>query len=125
MEAGVGDRLSPVPPSDFSNYVPHAPAQPLEGQIAGLYGDAMTAGQNQIVVLNKGSTDGVERGHVLALWRDGRETIDNTDGRRVRIKLPNERHGTLFVFRVFDRMSYALVMAVEHPVEIGDRFSQP
>jgi LysM repeat protein len=125
MEAGVGDRLAPVPPRDFSNYVPHAPSQPISGQIAALYGDAMTAGQNQIVVLNKGTADGVERGHVLALLRDGRRVVDPTDGLRTRIKLPNERHGTLFVFRVFDRMSYALVMTVEHPVEVGDRFTQP
>jgi hypothetical protein len=125
MEAGVGDRLSPVPPADFSNFVPHAPAQPVNGQIAALYGDSMTAGQNQIVVLNKGTADGLERGHVLALLRDGRRLVDPTDGFRTRIKLPNERHGTLFVFRVFDRMSYALVMSVEQPVEVGDRFTQP
>jgi hypothetical protein len=62
---------------------------------------------------------------VLALLRDGRRLVDPTDGLRTRIKLPNERHGTLFVFRVFDRMSYALVMSVEQPVEVGDRFEQP
>jgi len=125
MEAGVGDRLSPVPPRDFSNFVPHAPTQPISGQIASLYGDSLSAGQNQIVALNKGSADGMERGHVLALMRDGRRVTDSTDGLRTRIKLPNERHGTLFVFRVFDRMSYALVMSVEQPVSVGDRFSQP
>ena len=33
-----------------------------------------------------------------------------------KIKLPDERHGVLFVFRVFSRMSYALILSVKEPV---------
>ncbi len=125
QEAGVGDRLSPVPAREYANYAPHAPQSPLAGQIVSIYGDALTAGQNQIVSLNKGARDGVERGHVLALWRDGVRTIDKTDATRPLMKLPDERHGMLFVFRVFDRMSYALILSVKDPVKAGDRFTQP
>ncbi|CAG1019311.1 hypothetical protein BURC_04184 [Burkholderiaceae bacterium] len=125
QEANVGDRLAPVPPREFSNYAPHAPASPMAGQIVSLYGDALTAGQNQIVALNRGARDGVERGHVLALWRAGDRVIDKTDPSRPTIKLPDERHGMLFVFRVFDRMSYALILSVKDPVKPGDRFTQP
>lgn len=125
QEANIGDRLAPVPPREFSNYAPHAPASPIAGQIVSLYGDALTAGQNQIVALNRGARDGVERGHVLALWRDGVRVIDRTDPSRPTIKLPDERHGMLFVFRVFDRMSYALILTVNEPVKPGDRFTQP
>ena len=125
QEANVGDRLSPVPPREFANYAPHAPAAPLAGQIVSLYGDALTAGQNQIVALNRGARDGMERGHVLALWRSGIKTIDKTDASRTPITLPDERHGMLFVFRVFDRMSYALILSVKNPVSPGDRFTEP
>lgn len=125
LEAGVGDRLAPVPPREFSNYAPHAPQSPIEGRIVSIYGEALTAGQNQIVALNKGSADGMERGHVLALWSAGERMIDKTDPARPTIKLPDERHGTLFVFRVFDRMSYALILSVKSPVKSGDKFTQP
>jgi hypothetical protein len=125
QEANVGDRLAPVPAREFTNYAPHAPASPIAGQIVSLYGDALTAGQNQIVALNRGARDGVERGHVLALWRTGNKVIDRTDPSRPTIKLPDERHGLLFVFRVFDRMSYALILSVKEPVKPGDRFTQP
>jgi hypothetical protein len=125
QEAGVGDRLSPVPPNEFSNYAPHAPQGAMAGQIVSVYGEALQAGQNQIVSLNRGTRDGVERGHVLALWRDGISVIDPTDPSRPTIKLPDERHGNLFVFRVFDRMSYALILTVKEPVKSGDRFTQP
>jgi hypothetical protein len=125
QEAGVGDRLSPIPAREFSNYAPHAPSGNMAGQIVSIYGDALTAGQNQIVSLNKGARDGMERGHVLALWRDGEKVLDKTDPSRPTIKLPDERHGMLFVFRVFDRMSYALILSVKEPVKSGDRFTQP
>jgi nucleoid-associated protein YgaU len=125
LEAGVGDRLSPLPAREFSNYAPHAPASNVTGQIVSIYGDALTAGRNQIVALNKGARDGMERGHVLALWHKGERVIDKTDASRPTIKLPDERHGMLFVFRVFDRMSYALILSVKEPVVPGDRFTQP
>ena len=125
QEIGVGDRLSPVPQRSFSRYVPHAPAQPIAGQIVSIYGEALNAGQNQIVALNRGSRDGLERGHVLALWQDGRRTIDRTGGKAEEIKLPDERHGILFVFQVYARVSYALIISVKEPVRSGDRFTQP
>jgi LysM repeat protein len=126
-EAGVGDRLAPVQAREYTNYAPHPPAAPISGQIVSIYGDALTAGQNQIVALNRGAVDGIERGHVLALFRDGKLVVDPTEpGRtKTRIKLPDERHGVLFVFRVFSRMSYALILSVKEPVTPGDRFTQP
>ena len=125
QEAGVGDRLALVPAREYTNYAPHAPQGPMEGQIVSLYGDALTAGQNQIVALNRGTRDGMERGHVLALIRNGARVVDTTDASKPTLKLPDERHGLLFVFRVFDRMSYALILSVKDPVAPGDRFSQP
>jgi hypothetical protein len=125
QEAGVGDRLSPVPGREYTNYAPHPPAAPIAGQIVSIYGDGLTAGQNQIVSLNRGAVDGIERGHVLALYRDGKIVVDPTEKGRTKIKLPDERHGLLFVFRVFDRMSYALILSVKDPVARGDRFTQP
>ncbi len=125
IEANVGDRLSPVPARDLAAFVPHAPANPIGGRIISIYGDGLVAGQNQIVSLNRGARDGLERGHVLALWRAGRPAVDRTDDRRQAIQLPDERHGHLFVFRVFDRVSYALILSVQDQVRAGDRFTQP
>ena len=124
-EVGIGDRLAPLPPSEFKSYAPHAPSGAVSGQIVSIYGDAVNAGQSQIVSLNRGKVDGMERGHVLALWRDGDRVKDSTDPNRAMLKLPDERHGVLFVFSVFDRISYALIMQVAQPVKAGDRFTQP
>ena len=125
QEIGVGDRLSPTPQRSFLRYVPHAPAQPIGGQIVSIYGDGLNAGQNQIVALKRGLQDGMERGHVLALWQEGRRLVDSTSESRDLMKLPDERHGVLFVFQVYARVSYALILSVKEPVKPGDRFTQP
>jgi LysM domain len=125
LEAGIGDRLSPVPQQDLAAFAPRAPAAPVSGRIISVYGDALVAGQNQIVALSRGAKDGLERGHVLALWRAGSAAVDTTVTPRQAMQLPDERHGLLFVFRVFERVSYALILQVKEPVQAGDRFSQP
>ena len=41
------------------------------------------------------------------------------------VKLPDERTGLIFVFRVFDKLSYALVMRSTRPIYIGDVVQTP
>lgn len=125
QEVRIGDRLAPPPARDFDNFVPRAPEGQVNGQIVSVYGEALYAGQNQIVSLNRGARHGLERGHVLALWRAGSSLIDRTDPAKPTLRLPDERSGNLLVFRVFDNMSYALILSVQEPVKRGDRFSQP
>jgi hypothetical protein len=125
QEANIGDRLWRAPTTDWTAFVPHAPATPIEGRIVSIYGGALRAGQSQIVAINRGKRDGVARGHVLAMWRAGNRVPDRTDPLRPVLQLPDERNGLLFVFRVFERVSYALIVTTSEPVSAGDRFSQP
>ncbi|MBC7664090.1 MAG: LysM peptidoglycan-binding domain-containing protein [Caulobacter sp.] len=124
-DAAIGDRLAPSTLRDFAPFVPHPPAQPVNGKVVSLYGDAMSAGQNQIVSLNRGSRDGIERGTVLALWHEGAVTHDKSVDHGALMKLPDERIGIVFVFRVFDRMAYGLLLDTTQPSLPGDRVTQP
>ena len=124
-EVNIDDRLAPMPSRDFDAFAPHPPSGPMAGRIISVYGDSLNAGQNQIVSINKGARDGVERGHVMAVWRAGTSQVDTTDPARPVIRLPDERHGLMFVFTVFERVSYALILQVQDPVQAGDSFTQP
>jgi len=124
-EVAVGDRLAPATVRDFAPFVPHAPAGPVDGKVVSLYGDAMSAGSNQIVSLNRGARDGLERGTVLALWHEGAVRNDKTGDHAKLIKLPDQRIGNVFVFRVFDHMAYGLVLDTTDPTLPGDRVTQP
>lgn len=125
-EIRVGDRLLPQTLRDVPRYVPHAPATAIDGRIVKVHGNAVRyAGQNQVVILNRGQRDGLETGHVLALLKDSQRTNDRTDPAQPLMRLPSERNGLMMVFRTFDRVSYALVLEITDGVKVGDQFSQP
>ena len=125
-EMRVGDRLIPEPAREMVSYVPHAPINRIEGQIVSVYGSAVVyASENQVVVINRGTRDGIERGHVMAIRKDGQQLADRTDESKPQIKLPNERNGLLMVFRTFEQLSYALILQITDGVKVGDRFTNP
>src|SRR5512133_1252780 len=125
-EMRVGDRLLPEPPQQLLSYVPHAPQGPVNARIVSVYGSAVVnAAQNQVVVINLGTRDGIESGHVLAILKDGARLIDKTDAARPELKLPDERNGLLMVFRTFEKLSYALVLDITDGVKVGDRLVNP
>lgn len=126
-EIRVGDRLMPEPPRVLTSYIPHAPAQPVDGSIVSVYGDAVSlVGQNQVVALTLGQADGIEPGNVLTILRSGRRIDDRTlPSERAQLKLPDEPSGMLMVFRTFDRLSYALVLEITDTVMVGDRVTNP
>ncbi len=124
-EIGVGDRLVPVTVQPLVNYMPHRPERAINGRIISIYAGVNQAGTQNIVALNRGARDGLEVGHVLALLETGETVRDRTVDGRQYVKLPDERIGEMFVFRVAETISYGLVMRVTKPVKVGDRFIDP
>jgi hypothetical protein len=92
--------------------------------IHGGTGQVGEAGPQQIITINRGARDGVEVGHVLALYSLG-GSVRDVSQRDASIKLPDERAGLAFVFRVFNRVSYALVMTVTQPISPRDVVRTP
>lgn len=126
-EMRVGDRLLPEPGRQLVSYTPRAPEGKVDGAVVSMYGDSVAlAGQNQVVVINKGTADGLAPGHVLAIQRTGARFVDRSQpGERTEIKLPNERNGLMMVFRPFERLSYALILDTGAGVRVGDRVVDP
>lgn len=121
QEINKGDRFTPATGELLNNYIPHAPDGQLVARVMSIYGGVSQAGQNAIVTLNKGSRDGLENGHVLALYRKG----DTIKEKGKTFRLPDIRYGLLFVFRTFDRVAYGLVMQTRLPVELLDSAQTP
>lgn len=125
-EMRVGDRLVPEPERVFLSYTPRAPEGKVDGRIISVYGSAVVnASQNQVVVINRGSRNGVQSGHVMAILKDGARLVDKTDPDKPLLKLPDERNGLLMVFKTFDKVSYALILEITAGVKVGDRLASP
>jgi len=125
QEIGRGDRLIPASKPAMIHYVPHKPDTAVEGRVVSVYGGVGSAGRGSIVSLSLGNQDGLEIGHVLALERNRTITERNESDQKVSVQIPPERIGLLFVFRTFERISYALVVQSEGTVEVNDFVRTP
>lgn len=131
-----GDRLFSTDVDTPLNFVPRAPATEVRGQIIAVANGSSLIGQHQVVAINRGKRHGVDAGHVLAVDSAGAVVRDRASARRIggigfgssfapRVKLPDERAGTLLVFKSYDRMSYALVMGASAPMRVADVVRNP
>lgn len=123
-EAIVGDRVLPVEEGRYTDrFLPRAPKHRVDGRIISVLDGVSRIGQYQVVVLNRGRREGVEPGHVLAVYQTGEVIEDPVRGGKV--KLPDERAGIVMVFRTFDKVSYALVMRATRSIRVLDRVRNP
>jgi hypothetical protein len=71
LEIYSGDYLLAAPKeTTLSGYQPHAPTKTINAQIIAAYGSLFETGSNGIVVISKGAKDGLEIGHILAIYRN-------------------------------------------------------
>lgn len=130
-EVGVGDKLIPAGPPQPVNYAPHSPSVFIQGRVMSIYGGVQRVGETgtgSIITINRGKSDGIDVGTVLAVYTHGETVTDTTKPKGAtdaKIHLPDEANGYVFVFRVFDRVSYALVMRIVRPVKQLDVVQTP
>lgn len=123
QEIAKGDRLALAPPLQNSPYIPRAPERSVRGRvIAGADNTVFEMGTYSVLIMNRGARDGLEVGHVLGLYRsEGSIPL----GENKAVPLPEQRYGLVLVFRVFDKMSYGLVMSSRRPVNVFDTVRNP
>lgn len=120
-----GDRLFEIEAErELYSFEPHAVPPDTDGFIiAKLDTDVTQITQYSSVIINLGAQEGLEPGHVLAIYGKSREVEDPVSGGSV--KLPGERSGLLMVYKVHDLVSYALVMQAERAIRLQDRVTTP
>lgn len=130
-ETLVGDRLIAAEPETPLNFTLSAPPPNLEGRIISVVDGTTLIGQYQVVVINRGKRHGVVPGNVMAVDQAGEVVRDRHSGGFLsrsfgkKVQLPSERAGTLLVFRVYDRISYGLVVGASSEIRVADYVRNP
>ncbi|MDR2625030.1 MAG: LysM peptidoglycan-binding domain-containing protein [Zoogloeaceae bacterium] len=121
-----GDLLMPAEEPVLESYMPHVLETDVAGgQVVSVYGGVGVGSKFSVVAINLGENVGLEPGHVLGIYSKRNATYRDKKQRARTIALPDKRNGVLFVFRVFDRVSYGLVMEAARPVVVGDGIKKP
>jgi hypothetical protein len=123
QEAQMGDRLIPASVDVPLNFFPRTPSSNIEGRIISVVGGVTQIGQYMVVVMNRGSNNGLSVGDVLSVFQVGEVVDDRFRGGSV--KLPDENAGTVMVFKTYDRISYGLVMEATDAIHILDEIRNP
>lgn len=123
------------------------PEQPIEGNIISAVTELREFSTMDIVVLNLGSEQQIKAGHILDIERQSPTVFDGRNGPRYKEDsnsleklitntseflgveadkdatvwhMPKEKVGELMVFKVYDNVSYALIVKNQHPIRVGD-----
>jgi hypothetical protein len=128
-----GDKLFAGGVDVALDFIPSPPKIKVNGRIMAVSDGVTVIGQYQVVVINRGSRDGLSPGNVLAVYDVG-NTIHDTVSKGYyglnrltskKVTLPDERSGTFMVFKTFDRISYGLIMEAKDIIRVADRVENP
>jgi hypothetical protein len=131
-----GDKLIAQDVSVPLNFILSSPPENLKGRIISVMDGTKLIGQYRVVVINRGARHGVVPGNIMAIDQAGDVVRDrySREGNAFtnafkfggqKVKLPDERAGTLLVFRTFDRLSYGLVVGASSEIHVADVVRNP
>jgi len=133
-ETEPGDKLFAGGVDVPLDFIPSSPKTKTNGRIMLVSNGVTVIGQYEVVVINRGTIDGLAPGNVLAVFQSG-EVIPDTanrgflnSGSRLgskKVHLPDERSGTFMVFKTFEHLSYGLIMEATNIIRVGDRVVNP
>lgn len=123
-EIRASDRLLPVAEQKITaTFFPSPPQGEVDGQILGVEDGVSQVGRLDIVVINRGTREGLVEGNVLAIDRRGELVRDPVTGES--LQMPDSRGGLLMVFRTFEKLSFGIVLEATQALAVGDRIVNP
>jgi LysM repeat protein len=134
-ETLTGDKLIANDTNVPINFQLRAPRSDVRGHIIDVIDGTLVVGQYEVVVINRGKRQGIDAGVVLAVDEAGIVVPDRDASRGwsrffgstldPKVKLPDERAGTILVFKSFDRVSFGLVVGASSALRVGDVIRNP
>lgn len=106
-----------------ASFFPKSPDQDVEGVILTVEGGVSQVGKMDVVAINLGEREGIVPGDVLSVSKKGEVVKDRI--RNELIQMPDVPAGVMIVFKVFKKMSFALIVTSDQALRIGDKVANP
>jgi len=138
-EIKVGDRLLTSEEIRFESTIsPTEPDFDVSGLVLAMTNTERMASQLDTILMDLGSSDGLRMGDVVSIEKMSERVVDETDregggfGKRMgsflaneKVTLPGKEVATVLVYRVFDHLSYGIILSSAEPIRVGDRVVNP
>ncbi|MFM2344343.1 MAG: putative peptidoglycan binding protein LysM domain [Pseudomonadota bacterium] len=121
-EVETGDIvLPPQPEPNYNLQIVPAPKK-TKALVAKVYGESEFGAKGFVIVINKGSSQGIKSGYVLQIVKQGKIVTDTTNAfnPKEKIELPNRAAGFAIVFAVHNNVSYGFISESDEGIEVGD-----
>ena len=139
FEIKVGDQLLVAEEVRFDSIIyPTEPDREVSGRVIAMTNTERMASQLDSVLIDLGNRDGLSVGDVLTVKQSGEQVVDDTDRERKSflgrifstasnetVEMPRQEVGTLLVYRVFDNLSYGVILTSSEPARLGDMVVNP
>jgi len=141
-EIRSGDFVAPINEGQMlpSFFTMQAAKTSLNASILKASSDSREFGKFEVVMINKGRQNGVQLGDVLSVKRKSPAVIETNDGPIYKkessrwnslfstseeYNMPVESLGNIMVFKVYDKVSMALILHTSQPLRITDMVTAP
>jgi len=139
IEIKVGDSLMLADEIRFDSTIyPTEPESEISGRVIGMTNTERMASQLDTVLIDVGNRDGLEVGDILTVKQAGEQVVDDTDRERQSffgrlfstasnqtVEMPRQEVGTVLIYRVFDHLSYGVILSSSEPARMGDMVVNP
>ena len=140
QEIRIGDRLIPRNGIQLdSSFMPVPPAFAVDAAIVAIGSGKSIGGVYDTIILNAGSNDGIQVGHLLTIqeppvmvedefgetsnWVKTRQILGLDESHKV--EFPGENIATVLVYRVLDSASLGIVLKSDDAIRLNDRLVTP
>ena len=138
-EIKVGDHLMVGEEIRFDSIIyPTEPGREVSGRVIGMTNTERMASQLDSILIDLGSRDGLEVGNILTVKQSGEQVVDDTDRERKSffgrifasaanqtVEMPRQEVGTILIYRIFDNLSYGVILTSSEPARLGDMVVNP
>jgi len=121
------------------NFHPTSPESDVDATIIASLSDSSNLGQFDSVVINKGLSDGLKTGNILDIYRIGALVEDDyisDENKKEKpfnwkfwkkdlTKLPDTKNGIILIYRVFDNVSYGLILKATKSISVNNAARSP
>lgn len=116
-------KLLPRDKEGLTNLFPSKPIDKVNAKVIAVLGNSKTATVNDVVLVNRGYNSNLEVGNILSVQKENTK-IDKKEGEDSE-DTSSEGVGLVLLYKVYDNLSYGLVVRAKSNIQEYDRLVSP